>query len=375
MMLAQILGVLAAAAPQAQAAPTRAKVVSPLTVTSQPRTSPPVDVTVSVGGDEDSLGTQEVSIWPASAYEARATGHVTLTCRVDVHGLAESCRVAYEAPQGRGFGKAALALRPTLKIEPAKGPDGRPVALEINIGVVFRAPDTEFSIDDTGSAMPGAVNVEVSHNPVQMRRVTLMTDPVWVRAPTFDEVARSYPSAAAHGEEGYVVAHCAAMRDGYLRNCSVAKELPPKHGFGAAALKLMPEFRGMPEVMARAPGGAPVEVDVPVRFAAPSPDRTVLSPRWLVGFDPEAAPKLFPPEAAAKGLTSGRGVARCRVADDGSVQDCAPEAADPDGLGFSEAAAKLASTMKMNLWSADAGPVEGGVVHVAIRLNLRPASQ
>ncbi|HSV03287.1 MAG TPA: energy transducer TonB [Phenylobacterium sp.] len=373
-MLALMLGILAAAAPQAQAAATPAKVVSPLTVTSQPKTSPPVDVTVQVGGDEDSAGSQDVSIWPASAYEARATGHVTLTCRVDVHGLAESCRVAYEAPQGRGFGKAALALRPTLKLDPAKGPDGQPVARLMNIGLVFRAPDMEMTTTPMADSMTGrAANVEVSHNPLPMRRVTLMTDPVWARAPSFDDLARVYPREAA-GAEGYVVAHCGVTHDGYLKDCSVAKELPTRRGFGAAALKLAPQFRVMPQIMARAPGGAPVEVDVPVRFAPPGPERTVTAPTWLVGFDPEAAPKLFPPEAAAKGLTSGRGVARCRVAEDGSVQDCAPETADPDGLGFSEAAAKLASTMKMNLWSADAGPVEGGIVHVAIRLNLRPGT-
>ena len=54
---------------------------------------------------------------------------------------------------------------------------------------------------------------------------------------------------------------------------------------------------------------------------------------------------------------------------------CAPEPGDPDGVGFSEAAAKLASTMKMNLWTADASPVEGGVVHIPIRLNLKPGAK
>ena len=73
----------------------------------------------------------------------------------------------------------------------------------------------------------------------------------------------------------------------------------------------------------------------------------------------------------ASGLTTGRGVARCLVANDGSLTKCAPEAGDPAGLGFSEAAAKLASTMKMNLWSTDGAPVEGGVVHIPIRLNLK----
>jgi hypothetical protein len=80
---------------------------------------------------------------------------------------------------------------------------------------------------------------------------------------------------------------------------------------------------------------------------------------------------VFPPEAAAQGLSSGRGVARCVVAVDGGLTDCTPEVGDPDGMGFSEAAAKLASTMKMNPWSADAAPVDGAVVRVAIRLNLK----
>ena len=50
-----------------------------------------------------------------------------------------------------------------------------------------------------------------------------------------------------------------------------------------------------------------------------------------------------------------------------------PEPGAPDGQGFSEAAVKLAATMKMNLWSADGAPVQGGVVHIPIRLNLKGA--
>jgi hypothetical protein len=48
-----------------------------------------------------------------------------------------------------------------------------------------------------------------------------------------------------------------------------------------------------------------------------------------------------------------------------------PEPGQSDGLGFSEAAAKLASGMKMNLWGSDAAPVIGGVVHIPVRLNLK----
>ena len=59
------------------------------------------------------------------------------------------------------------------------------------------------------------------------------------------------------------------------------------------------------------------------------------------------------------------------MAADGSLTACAPDSAEPDGLGFSEAVVRLASQMKMHLGSADAAPVEKGVVKVAIRLNLK----
>ena len=99
-----------------------------------------------------------------------------------------------------------------------------------------------------------------------------------------------------------------------------------------------------------------------------------MAPAWLTSLDPKKTPKLFPPEAVTAGLTTGRGVARCTVAADGTMTACAPEAGDPDGLGFSEAATKLASTMKMNLWSSDGAPVAGGVVRIPVRLNLKPAT-
>jgi protein TonB len=114
-------------------------------------------------------------------------------------------------------------------------------------------------------------------------------------------------------------------------------------------------------------------VDIPIRFQPPGDtgERTVAAPTWVASFDPDTTPKLFPPEAAAKGLTTGRGVARCVVAADGTLTDCSPETGDPDGLGFSEVAVKLASTMKMNPWTADGRPVDGAVFRIAIRLNLK----
>jgi hypothetical protein len=59
------------------------------------------------------------------------------------------------------------------------------------------------------------------------------------------------------------------------------------------------------------------------------------------------------------------------VTQDGSLSDCAAVEADPEGLGFSEAVVKLASTMRMNPWSRDGVPVDGATILVGVRLNLK----
>jgi protein TonB len=203
-----------------------------------------------------------------------------------------------------------------------------------------------------------------------MREVTMVDHPVWAQAPGFDDVARAYP-AKGDGAEGYAVAHCRVERTGALFACEVRKEAPEKHGFGDAAAGLARRFR-VDLDPTKAPRGADLWVDVPVRFTTPAEalERTVEAPTWLTGFDPGRMMKLFPPEAAAKGLTTGRGVARCVVAADGSLTDCTPLAGDPDGVGFSEAAVKVASVMKMNPWTADGRPVDGAVINLPVRLNL-----
>lgn len=385
-MLAQILALFAAASADAAADPPT-KTVSPVVVQAPPSTtiaSHPDAVVNSAGGTDDAMG-DAVAIWPRRAYHGGKDGRVTLSCLVDTYGLAEWCKVVAESPTGQGFGRAALEMRPTFKLKPVQGPDG-PIRAMMTVNVGFKAPD--FQLDSTGMAqsmaahqrpgVPAAVPAAATGNRLEMHPVVMVDNPVWVAAAGFDDLARAYP-AKGGGAEGYVAAHCKVEpsgRDaGLLHGCQIIKEAPQSQGFGQAALSLMPKFRVMPAALARAPRDAPLWVDVPVRLPPPdkAADRTVTAPVWLLNVDPAAAPRVFPPEAAAKGLTTGRGVARCTVAADGTMAACAPEKADPEGLGFSEAAAKLASGMRMNLWSADGGPVEGGVVHIPIRLDLKGA--
>src|SRR5262249_1278160 len=118
----------------------------------------PDAVARSVGGEDEALG-DYVAVWPRAAYRAGKDGPLTLACLIDVHGLAEWCRVAAEQPPGLGFGKAALELKPTFKLKPAQGPNG-PVAKVMSINVSFRQPDFQFDQADLARQMWDA-----THNP------------------------------------------------------------------------------------------------------------------------------------------------------------------------------------------------------------------
>src|SRR5258708_2254026 len=125
-MIASMLAAALAVQPPAAPPQATSKEVAPVTVTATPRNAPPADIKITIGSDADQVGSQDVLIWPAGAREAGLSGEVTLSCRIDVHGLAEWCRVVAESPAGRRFGKAALALRPVLKVAPKRDVAGNP---------------------------------------------------------------------------------------------------------------------------------------------------------------------------------------------------------------------------------------------------------
>jgi TonB family protein len=386
-VLAQLLALFAAAAaPATPPAPAAAgNTVSPVTVSPSPEKGP-IAATVDMHGEDDRLwGGDFTAIWPADMTHSGVDGHVILNCTIDVHGLAESCKVASETPAGKKLGRAALELRPTFKLKPATGADGQPVSATMAIRILFKAPSQEYGgqqlqedLSRNGGRF-GTFTLSSTHTPIATRNEAMLDNPVWATAATFDDLAAAYP-AKGGGEEGYAAAHCRVERDGdkagMLRDCQAIKESPDGHDFGKAALGLAVKFRAEPSTLANIPKREPLWVDIPIRLTPPAEtaERLIKAPRWITGLDPKATPKLFPPEAVAQGLTTGRGVARCTVGADGVLTACAPEPGDPDGLGFSEAAVRIALGMKMNLWAADGTPVEGGVVHIPIRLNLHGAN-
>ncbi|HEY3947405.1 hypothetical protein [Phenylobacterium sp.] len=347
---------LALISPGAGRADPASKTVSPVVVTP---IAPMDHVTIRLNG-KDEVSHAIMIAYPSHAYESTQDGRVALNCRIDTHGLAEWCEIGSETPSGVGFGKIALQMRPLFKLPPAKDPNDTAMR---SVAVLFRSSESRISSETIPNpALVGAIPL------------TMVNNPVWSEAPTFGEVARAYP-AHGGGVEGYAVEHCGVGGNGLLYHCWTLAEFPANRGFGLAAHRLSREFRLAPSSLAEK-SDFPPWVDIPIRMPPPSAlqSRKVDAPIWVSGFDARH-PKVFPAEAAAKGLTAGRGVAHCRVAGNGVLRACTAEPGQPDGLGFSQAAVKLASTLKANLWSRDGGPVAGGEVDVGVELRLDPQSQ
>ncbi len=75
------------------------------------------------------------ALHPREAFRRRQGGSVQLDCRLGADGRLNRCRVASEAPQGMGFGQAALAAAQYFRFRPAVR-DGRPIdGAEIRVGV------------------------------------------------------------------------------------------------------------------------------------------------------------------------------------------------------------------------------------------------
>lgn len=65
--------------------------------------------------------------YPAEAARTGQEGMAAIACRVSVEGRLENCAVKREAPEGMGFGRAALNLSADFRFAPAMR-DGQPVA-------------------------------------------------------------------------------------------------------------------------------------------------------------------------------------------------------------------------------------------------------
>ncbi len=203
---------------------------------------------------------------------------------------------------------------------------------------------------------------------------SVITNPDWALKPTADDIARLYPVAAMRGSiEGRATIDCRINAVGKLVDCSVTAEEPKGIGFGDAALAMASRFQMRP--MTR--DGVPVDggnVRIPIRFVLPKEPEPA-KPTDVA--NPNGAPPTntsesirYYPEAAQKAGQEGRVTIQCIVTRTGTLSDCSVLSEAPPGLGFGEAALKMAPQFKMRPQTKNGTPVEGGVVKIPLRFRL-----
>jgi TonB family protein len=319
---------------------------------------------------------QMAAIYPAHAAQLHIGGRAVITCVVNVNGFLEACQVDSESPPGEGFGPAALAMAPSFSMTPATGPDG-PVPAKVTIPIIWNMPGGAAPIvPDNSSPYGGGSRLAPakSRSDSDIRGNDLILHPMWTSAPTFADVAAVYPAGAA-GTSGHVVLRCRVVSGGALKSCDTVAEEPAGKGFARAAYALVGHFRVSAESLPTRDGD-PTFVEAPFRLIDPQSDafkqRRIGAPTWRLALDPDKVAQVYPEEAAAKGIATGRGVAKCEVAADGALTDCQEMPGEPDGLGFSHSAVVVASAMAMNPWTDEGDPVDGSSIVLPIRFNLAP---
>jgi TonB family protein len=291
------------------------------------------------------------AVFPTKALKAGIGGKATIECEVATDGLLRKCVILKEEPAGMDFGGAALALTPQLRFKPGMK-NGHPVVSKVVIPINWEGTGA-----GTGSRVPFTDDLGPA----------IVTNPHWAAAPTHADVRAAYPKGRT--DAGSVTLICYLRPDGSLRDCTTDKG----GAFSSAARSLAPKFHV--DVAGVDPKRLHnIEVQVAVHFdhAGLNDDvtgaRIVNAPNWtqLPGMDDFKT--IFPKAALAKGIKVGKGTVSCVVGANGGLGACRLLSEDPPGLGFGDAALKLAATFRLNPWTDDGHPVDGAVINIPIKL-------
>jgi TonB family protein len=281
-------------------------------------------------------------VWPKAGLDR--SGFAAIKCKVNVKGLLYACTVMNESPAGAGFGPAALMLAPNFRMRP-KMVGGRPVESDVVVPIRFAGP-----------AGGGGQSIEV------------VTNPPWLEAPSSAQVAAAYPKGRTGA--GHVVFRCALTDEDRLRNCET---VTADRSFESAARALLPAFKvQMPPLADKE--RRKYRMNFAVHFEGPEPKSNVpeyiRAPSWRLIIDPAKVQALFPAQAEAAGVKTGRGVAECRVVLSGDLESCEIKSESPPNLGFGAAAVRIVDALAIRPWTSDGRPVDGAKITVPVQFNL-----
>ena len=265
--------------------------------------------------------------YPAKAALAGVGGEVKMRCSASAAGLLQGCAVISETPAGQGFGAAALSLAPGMVLKPTTV-DGKPVAgMSLVVPVKFE---------------PGVLKGEA-----------IITQPDWVRKPTGDELVNYWPTGAT-ADGGKTVIHCNVTDRGLMQGCTLTRESPEGHGYGAAALALTELFVMSPMTVDGQPVGGGT-INIPINFAPggaiprseiASTLRVFSTAPWIAAPSAAEMSAAYPKAGVGK-LASGHVVMRCAITGKGALVDCFSISELPSGHGFVHAADTLLKDFRL----------------------------
>lgn len=193
-----------------------------------------------------------------------------------------------------------------------------------------------------------------------------VTQPVWLTLPNGDDMARYRPEDAR--ESGRAVIECTVSDRGLLQACQVLEETPGQH-YGDAALKVASRFRmGPTDRGGLSTAGRKVRIPLTWALASPVKPSDPVSPRWLRLPAAEDMLKAYPAEALRNGK-AGRAVVACRLTAAGAASACAVVEESPAGMGFGEAALRLAPTFQFSTKGPDGQSLVGGTFRIPLVWN------
>lgn len=150
--------------------------------------------------------------YPEQAVAQGIGGVAVVECRASPDGRLADCKLLAEQPDHGPFGQAALQIATQFRLKP-KTQSGAPVAgRTIRLPMAFRM--------QWGEKVPA-----------QASMFQVMAPMTWLKKPTGDDMARTFPSgAASRSVEGGATLHCQFQADGYLTACSADQEQPAGEG-------------------------------------------------------------------------------------------------------------------------------------------------